>query len=311
MDSKKQLIQIFNSYDIEYWTSGKNVTGESINVQCPFCNDHSNHCGVFLDSLVFHCWRCSTSGPFVWLLQRLTGLSQEDCERVLKSSDVNFKSSTLDQIEQLTGQEEIKQVGEHKVIEIPFPEYAVPVTSKYTSPVLKNYLRRRNLDKQTLIDNNCQVCEVGRYMHRLIIPVYFEGKLVSYQAADMTGKGDVKYDTAPGDINDYLYGYDDITSVMLIVEGMLDRWVAGPISCATFGTSLTDRQRTLIEAKELDWLVFCWDRDAYFKAKKEAKYFELFIDKVLVLPLPYGEDPDSLGEEKFFKILNNFLELGV
>jgi hypothetical protein len=33
---REQIIKILEKYDIEHWTGGKNVTVDSVNVQCPY-----------------------------------------------------------------------------------------------------------------------------------------------------------------------------------------------------------------------------------------------------------------------------------
>jgi len=310
MDNKKRLIRILNDYSIEYWTSGKNVSEDAVNVQCPFCSDQSNHCGIFEDTLVFHCWRCSATGPFVRLFQQLTNLTSAECERILDSSDVNFKQSSREQIDQLLNKEQVAEVEDSQNLEIALPEYSELITSKTRSILLDNYLKRRDISFNTILEHNCYICEVGRYMHRMIIPIYYNEKLVCYQAADLTGKADIKYDIPKQvDINTYLYGIDDISTSMILVEGILDAWRLEEFACATFGTHITDEQKNLIEDKHLDTLIFCWDSDAYWKAKKQAKYFEPFINNIKVIEFPKNEDPDSFGKWKTLKLIGKSYEL--
>ena len=306
----KQLIRILNDYNIEYWTEGKNVSKDSVNVTCPFCNDHSNHCGIFEDTFVFHCWKCNATGPFIRLFQQLTNLSSTECERIVNSSEISFKQSSKEQINQLINKEQTDEVLNNKNLEINLPEYSELITPKTKSVLLDNYLKRRNISLDTILEYNCYICEVGKYMHRMIIPIYYEEKLVCYQAADLTGRADLKYDIPKQvDINTYLYGIDNISTSMILVEGILDVWRLEEFDCATFGTHITDAQKNLIEDKHLNTLIFCWDSDAYWKAKKQAKYFEPFINNVKVIKLPEGEDPDSLGKWKTLELVGKSYEL--
>jgi len=315
MTNKQRIIKILNEYSITFWTEGKNVSEDSINVCCPYCNDHSNHCGIFIDSLIFHCWRCSTKGSFTNLLQTLTGLSVKECNRIVGSSNIDFKISSKEQIESKFSKS-VHADSNVEIVEIEFPEYAVPITKNTGSVLLDRYLTRRNIELNTLISNNCHLCEVGRYMHRMIIPIYYQGVLVSYQAADLTGKADIKYDTAKGDINNFLYNYDNLTqaSALILVEGILDAWRLSPNGkpvqyggetycvCATFGTHITTAQKALIEDKKLNSLLFCWDFETYWKAKKQSRHFEPYINEVQVIKLPAGEDPDSFGKTNTFQL---------
>lgn len=304
MTNKQKIIKIFKDRGVEYWTEGKNVSDGSVNITCPFCNDHSNHCGIFEDTLVFHCWICGASGPIEALLETLLGIGSREADDLLGNVESDFKTSSLEQIDRLICREVSKAIEANRGKEIEWPEYSVPITRDTESLVLDRYLKRRKISLATVILHNCRLCEAGRYMHRMIIPVYFSGKLVSYQAADLTGKAYLKYETAPGKINDYLYGYDQVTEEMILVEGILDAWRLGPGACATFGTHITNNQKNLIEDKKLKKLIFCWDSDAYWKAKNQAGWFKPFIREVKVIKLPEGEDPDSYGKIKTFSLIN-------
>ena len=303
MTNEDKLIRIFNENGITFWTSGKNVSEGSINVQCPFCNDHSNHCGIFKDTLIYHCWRCEATGQIATLLEKLLNISYRDCVRLIQSSNLDFKTNILDQINQRIIGSETYEDNDIEVTEIALPKFAELISYSTKSLLLNSYLKRRKISLDTLIRYNCRICEVGPYMHRMIIPVYYGGQIVSYQGADLTGKADIKYMTAPNDINNYLYNFDNVAETMILVEGVLDAWRLEDNVCASFGTSLTNVQRDLIEAKKPNTLIFCWDSDAYWKAKKQAKYFELTIKNVKVIKLPTGEDPDSLGKLETLKLI--------
>ena len=304
MDNKEKIVQIFKQLEVPYWTSGNNVS-DSVNIQCPFCNDSSNHCGVFINSLLFSCWRCSTAGPLEQLLHQLTGYSIEACKELVVSPHHSFKKGSLEQIKEMMDDvaDDI-QSKKRKIVEIQMPEHSRLITEDTNSKLLDSYLARRNISLSTLILHKCSICNVGYYMHRIIIPVFYNDILVSYQAADLTGRARVKYETAPGHINDYIYGIDSITGTrMIVVEGILDAWRVEDSVGAIFGITLTDKQKALILAKKLDELIFAFDGTAYWQARVQAKYFSCFINKVTVLKLPTNEDPDSMGKEAFDELL--------
>jgi len=296
---RERIINILERFEIPYWTEGKNVSIDSVNVQCPFCSDPSNHCGIFQDTMVFHCWRCNSKGPFERLLSKLTGFTVEECKRVIEDFDITFRESTLEQIiEILNSEEEEDERPSIKKVEL--PKLFEEVTERTNFPLLFKYLHRRKVNLSTVIEAGCGICRAGPYMNRLIIPVFYEGEPVAYQAADMTGMAQVKYVTGPPGvkINNFLYNYDKIDKRMIVTEGVLDAWRVGKDAVATFGTHFTEQQKQLILEKQLDELILLWDGDAYWRAREAAKFFEPFIEKVRVVKLPQNEDPDSLGEEK-------------
>jgi hypothetical protein len=304
---KQKVIDIYNNLNIRNWDKGKNVTHGWVNVNCPFCADPSNHCGVNPSTLIFNCWRCGMKGGFVDLLVELTGFSITECERIIKDSTVNFKQRPIDKIkEELYGKEE--EIEEQKRIVTALPKTFEPITWDTRFSLLDEYLERRKISRHTLIEYGCGICRAGDYMNRCIIPVYYQGRLVSYQAADLTGFADLKYDSAPkemGVINHYLYGLDEIKKRMIVVEGVLDKWRTGKEAVAAFTSTLTPEQFKLIIAKELDELYFCFDPEvlAYYKAKAQAEKFRPFISTVEVVKLPFGKDPDELGREKVYECI--------
>lgn len=307
MISKQRVLDVYGNLDIPSWTEGKNVSVGWVNIQCPFCADASNHCGVNPDTEIFHCWKCGMKGHFVDLLIELTGLSYGACKDMVSDSATTFKKSSL---------ETIRSTLEGATIESSLPTNAkveLPKTFEFVTEdtnfsLLSDYLKRRNILRETLIEHHCGICRAGQYMNRLVIPVFYQGKLVSFQAADLTGFATLKYRSTPlsmGRINDYLYGYDGIDKRMIVLEGVTDQWRTGPESVAAFTSKLTEAQKKLIKKKGLDELYFCFDCEliAYYKSREEAKEFEAYIPKVEVLMLPHGKDPDEVGSEKIYQLI--------
>ncbi len=308
---KSQIISILRELGVQYWTEGKNISEDSVNIKCVFClDDPSNHLGIFEGNGVFSCWRCRKSGPLVYLIRKITGWPEDKCEDLISKSISSFKSDSTDRIKEIINEDDKKV--DHKHSTCGLPQYFEKITPGINFPLLYNYLDRRKIVINTLIKYGCGICRVGRYMNRLIIPIISEGRVVCFQAADFTGKAKLKYDSA-GNINDFLYNYDEINEGgrIIMVEGVLDVWRIGKDAVATFGTHCTDAQRKLILNKKPEELIFCWDEDAYFRIleyNSEAGFFETFIQNVRIIKFPKDEDPDSYGakygEEKLMGLIN-------
>lgn len=301
MINKQKIVDILNNFDVDNWTSGKNVTRGWVNICCPFCDDGSNHCGINPSSEVFSCWRCGKTGHFVDLLVTLTGLPFSQCKEVISESSISFKERL---------EEEAPESDLVATIEVKLPERFELITNDTNFPLLDSYLERRNISRTTLIENECGVCRVGKYMNRMIIPVFYRSELASFQAADLTGFANLKYRSAPiemGAINNFLYNYDRIKSGgrMIVEEGVLDVWRTGDEAVAAFTSTLTKEQRKLILAKNLEELYICLDCElvAYYKAVEMAKEFEAYIPVVEVVKLPFGKDPDELGREEIYRCI--------
>lgn len=316
MDYERVIIDVLSESGIEFWTEGKNVSADTINVNCPFCAlngplgpDPSNHCGIFRETLKFNCWRCGKKGSFAFLVAILTNTKIEYCERLIQDMGVFLEDDPVSQVQRMLRREELSVSIEEKNEFVGLPRQFEMVTDDIDFPLIDDYLERRDLYIEDLIERGCGICRTGEYMNRLIIPICQGGELVAFQAADMTGRAMVKYKTSDNKM-DYLYGLDDIQEggIMVLTEGALDAWRVREWAVCTFGASLTDGQRTRIIDSKVKKLVFLWDNDAYWKSVKEADYFKPFIPEVHVVLLPDGEDPDSYGHNECWDLIRSELD---
>lgn len=301
--NKQQIGSIFEKIDVPFIPGpAKNIAVDAIGIKCPFCaNDPSAHCGIFEGDANYSCWRCRESGPFIKLLRQLTGESEEYCKQLIDGVDLQFKedsSVTLTNIIDGPMVPTDRPLNRAKFDGL--PQYFDEIKPEIKFPLLFDYLKRRNISLNTVIKYHCGVCCFGKYMNRMIIPVFFNEKVVSYQAADLTGRATLKYATAPGDINNYLYNYDSIKygGRLIITEGIPDCWRSGDDAVATFGTHITDRQFHLMLDKHPSEIIFCRDEDYYTKVMQydsEAGEFLPFCDKIKIIRFPENEDPDSFG----------------
>jgi hypothetical protein len=275
--------------------------------------DPSNHCGIFKESLKFNCWRCNKKGSFAFLVAVLTNTNLEYCERQIQDMGVFLEDDPVSQVQRMLRREELSATKEEKNEFQGLPRQFEEVTRDIDFPLMDVYLEWRDLYIEDLTDRGCGICRTGPYMNRLIIPVYEGGKLVAFQAADMTGRAMLKYKNSDNDM-DYLYGLDEIEKggLMILTEGMMDQWRVKECAVCTFGASLTEKQQTRIIDSGVEVLVFAWDGDAYWKAKEAATYFTPFVPEVVVLQLPlfvekHGvkkkADPDEIGHKAMWKLI--------
>lgn len=309
MIEKQRIIDIYNQFEIPWWDRGKNVTRGWINISCPFCSDHSNHCGVNPATEFFNCWRCGRTGHFIDLLMRLTNLPYKECESIISKPSVASVKGIVEDINKIFTEDifESSRVVKNKTV---LPERFELIAYNTEFSLLNRYLERRVVSIDTVIKHGCGICRSGPFMNRLIIPVTFQGEVVAFQAADLTGFARIKYKTSTNQINNYLYGYDEFEGKKaILVEGVLDAWRVGKNALATFGTHVTDRQKRLILEKKLDELYFIWDEDAYLNALwKVADYFKTRIRVVEVILLSGGHDPDSFGRENGVEKIYQLIE---
>jgi len=308
--TKQKIVEILKQIDVPYFLTGKNVSANTVNIKCPFCpDDPSDHLGIFEGSGLFSCWRCRKKGPIGYLIHVLTGLPRDKCDEMVSDGDISFELDVEDTIRQIiNGEMQIAQTRGHNEF-TGLPQYFELITKDTRFPLLDAYQKRRDIGRSTLVHYGCGICRVGKYMNRMIIPVVCQGEVVNFQAADLTAMADLKYRGAPGEINNYLYNYDAIRpgGRMIMVEGVLDMWRMEIDTVASFGTHLTPRQKRLVLDKRPSELIFLWDEDAFDRISQfnsEMGFFEPFVDIVRAVRLPKEEDPDSLGKEAAFALID-------
>ena len=156
----------------------------------------------------------------------------------------------------------------------------------------------------------------GAYKYRLIIPIIFNGKLISYQGRDITGKQELRYKNCPKPqevkhIKDVVYGYDQAYGgdSVVVCEGVMDVWRLGPGSVATFGIDYTRKQVMLIGRSFKNRFIFydSADRQALVQANKLAESLSIYPGKIEVIKCTESDDPGELSDSSAKKIMKELL----
>ena len=174
---------------------------------------------------------------------------------------------------------------------VPLPEDAVKITditdfSKYSLAILE-YMAARHLN---LDDTDYYWSPSLGYRDRLIIPFYFEGRVVGWTARSITPDKKPKYltEVQPG----FVYGLDDqrYTKLFAIVcEGQIDAiHVEG---CALGGSEISDQQAMMLKRLQKDIIVVP-DRDTAGK-----KLVERAIELGFSVSMPeWHHDINDIGD---------------
>ena len=276
-----------------------NVTAGWLGVPCPFCGDSEYHGGLHKESGAFSCWKCSETTNLTGFLAKMTGLPYNTIGAALDSfrsiPHDNVKERLRQRLRPPEGTLEAKNDGPKPAL----PPLFRPIAKARNEELLNRFLASRNYSLEDAEVWGSGVCESGRYMHRLVLPVMTDGELAGWQARDMTGKAKEKYKFPKGfKAAYYLYGLDKIepdADTVVLVEGVFDVWrtaLAGLPVVGTFGSHLNPPQISLLYRRGVRRLVFLWDSDAISKAKSEASGLRGLFESAVVR-LPNGADPDS------------------
>lgn len=279
---------LFTEESIDFKTGGKNVSAGWIGVNCPFCGDQSNHCGVNLDTKRYSCWICSESGTIAKLLGVLLKTTYSEANKI------------INQYRGFHYEAPIRELS---------PEVIMPNHLTDLTKFGKRYLKKRGFDPKYLVERYgikesgmLSELKVGNmtwdFRYRIIIPMIMNREIVSYTGRDWTGQQDPRYRNAPleaGTIptSECVYNLDTVTDRALIVEGPTDVWKLGPESIATLGVKFSHAQINVILKKKLKKVVLLFDSGAEQQVQLLANTIGPYIDDLKIF-IVEDQDPGSM-----------------
>jgi len=278
--------QLLKDYGIPYVTESEHHHASSgwINIHCPFCPGSKNfHLGINLyQPMVSHCWRCgghSTAST----LARILNQPVEKMKQLIQEY-----TGTTGAIR--------KKVEEPRVSILPvkFPQPYF----EHLNEAGKKYLERRRFDPEKL-EKRWKLKQTGPvsfldkipYGNRIIIPIYWNGRLVSFQTRDITGKAEQRYLACPMrreviHHKNIVYGKEEKWSkhpALIVVEGVVDVWKLGTAAVATFGTAFTMEQvLALSRIHNQFFIVYDNEPQAQQQARKLAVKLKALGKKVFI-----------------------------
>lgn len=289
-------LKFYQDNSIQYISSGhKHARPGWVQIKCPFCTGHEGwHLGYCInesDSFAgkYVCYRCG-SHSVVEVIRELISCTWNRATSIKRQyTSALIRSYVLD--EQID--------NKNKYIKL-------PIGTKEMTEVHISYLERRKFDPDKLksLWNLKGTGPIGSYSHRIILPIYYQGVLVSYQGRDITGLCD-DYDkykacSKRNEIihhKETLYGLDDAKKEsVLVVEGAADVWRMGKGCVATFGIKFTMSQALLLSQFDKVYILF----DKEEQAQKQAHKLEALLNmntEAYVLEYDESDDPGSMKQE--------------
>jgi len=80
------IIELLEEHDIQFWRTGKNVSRGWVGLQCPFCDDDSNHLGIHKKSLRCRCWKCG-GHKLINTLMEVLSIPFKEAKKISQSLD--------------------------------------------------------------------------------------------------------------------------------------------------------------------------------------------------------------------------------
>lgn len=236
-----------------------------VELQCPFCDDRSQNLGYNLEKDYFSCWRCGGHRVLdtICRLAKVTTSGASDIIRRYSSGP------------QFAPQESIR-IGEKKAFR--FPSSVCDIQKQH-----RKYLEERGFDADRLVEvwrimGTGPVAPLDNvdYKHRIVIPISWQQRVVSFQTRDITGKHSLRYMACPKqreliEHQSIVYRHPSLCDEdewTVAVEGVIDAWRMGPQAFATFGIAITSEQVRAI-AGTFKKVAVLFDRET--QAQKAAR----------------------------------------
>lgn len=287
---------IFNSIPIAQ-PGHKHYREGWINIHCPYCKGNKNfHLGYNIQGKYFYCWRCGFH-PTLQTFEIILGLPKNEIIQLLNEIDIP-----------------IQKVNKVKN-EFQLPSPLLPQLSQ----VHRKYLETRGFDSYEIerlwrVKGTGVVAKLGGviYNHRIIIPIYWDGEIVNFQARDITGKATQKYMACPDSyaqihIKRTVYGNQkEWTSMGIGVEGVFDVWRLGYSAVGFYGVNFKPAQVRMI-AKNFRRFFILFDSDDAGQLQAERLKKELSFRGVDVYNyiLPGSKDPAELTAEQGIQLVRD------
>ena len=296
------LPSLLRSRGVPIRTEGANVGSGWIGVHCPFCQGSRDfHLGYNLTGHVWKCWRCGFH-PGADVLHALLGVDRGEAVELWRSVSSGAPARVRLAERDRQAQRRVL-IGGYK-----HPSGVGPL-----GPLHRRYLEGRGFDPDELAADwgvlgtgpVSYLDEVG-YRHRVLVPILWEGREVSFQARDATGRAERKYMACPTSREAvhhkdvfYMHPACAQSRAAVVVEGITDVWRLGRRAVALFGIQYKSQQVAHL-ARLFDRVVVAFDggeRQARLQARRLAAQLSACGVRADVENLPPGVDPGGMSAD--------------
>lgn len=301
------IIKLYQKFGVTYQESGPGIAKGWVGIPCPFCTGHAgNHLGFCIDPKskfygAFSCWRCGGKNA-TKVISTILSVDEREAYSVIKQFSLDGPNRVYLGSNLKSGPTKGNTICK------------LPAGTGPLKAIHKRYLMQRNfLPSKIAAKYSLQATgPAGGYNHRIIIPIEFKRKLVSYQGRDITGRSELKYKACreEDEIRHHkhcLYGIDNVPGdSVVVVEGVTDVWRLGDGAVATFGIKYTQEQVALLLRFKRIFILFDEEEQAQEQARLLAKALYSQERHVEIVELS-GGDPGEMKQEDADGLMNELL----
>lgn len=289
------LPELLHSYGIPTAPTGHHhVSRGWIGFDCPWCSPSSGRFRMGWRAGAYcHCWTCG-SKPLVDTLQELLRLPFRECLTFAKK----LTAAVTD---------DYKPVGASGIVRMPQGRGNM-------SPIHRRYLRRRGF-KPSELERLWELKGIGismRLAWRILIPIRYQGEVVSWTTRAISDKAEVRYISARPEEEKVchktlLYGEHYCRHAVIVCEGPADVWRVGPGAVATFGTSYSREQVLRISKYPVRAIAYDNEPLAQRQAEQLCKDLSVFPGQTYRVELN-AADPGEAGKREVEILRKRFLD---
>ena len=286
------IIQLYKDFNVPFATEGHKHCREGwVNTTCPFCTGNPGmHLGYNMADNYYVCWRCGWKATHK-ALALLIHVTEKEAKEIARK--YGGKSYVKSAVTVIVGQKRFR-----------LPPSTAPMNDRH-----KRYLTKRKFDPE-VIEKIWDVQGTGpislmdgiSFSHRLVIPIYWENRIVSFQTRDITAKHSLRYITCPEQreiIKHKHIFYQAIptkdSDACICVEGVTDAWRFGYGAIATFGIKYTKYQVREI-SKRFKKVFVVFDDDPQAIKQSEKLTAELILRGVDAYSIKIQGDPGDMAQ---------------
>lgn len=262
---------------------------------CPICGAVDKY-GVNITTSRTNCFKCGYKKSPIRVIMEIEGITEY--RNLLKM---------LEGVEGLAIKFELPEVKEVEFIELPESFMNIRFKKGAMSNMARNYLRGRGFKISTLSMKGFGYCSKGKYAGSIIIPFYYNNKLVYYSARRFVNTGEKFINPTWDEVgigkSFVLYNWSAlfIYQKVYLVESAFNAETIGDNSTALGGKKISTYQISQIIKSPVSEIIIILDPDAITEAIKLGLSLVNF-KKVKVLKMPEGKDVNDTGKEYVFKL---------
>ena len=294
--------QLYIDHNIEFVTEGhKHSRPNWTNIECPFCSGNPGyHLGYNIVENYYYCWRCGFHNE-TEVISEIVSLSKKEAKLLIKKYDGITSTKPA-------------------IVKITKNPFKFPTNCTLLEKRHEKYLKNRGFDplklsllwnlKGTSVFSSLDKID---YKHRIIAPIYWDGKVITFQARDITNKHPMKYLACPKNREiihhkHIIYGKQESWgSTGICVEGITDVWRFGVNSFAVFGIEYTSIQLRLI-TKQFKRVAVVFDDDKQAIKQANKLIAELQFRGVEAFKIDIKGDPGVMNQEEANYLVKNILK---